>query len=124
MDNVKLTTWFTAHDLPFVLGPPTAFVFGPNAFLNGVFRSGGSRNVSKTADPELDRLIDAQQAELKDASKRRQILHQIQRRIIELGAMTPIFAPVDLTVTYPQMRGIFAGRTNEPAYYDEVWFDQ
>jgi peptide/nickel transport system substrate-binding protein len=124
MDNVKLTSWYTAQDLPFIFAPPTAFVFGPNAYLSQVLKTGGPRNVSKLSDPELDRLIDAQAAELKDVNRRRQLLHDTQRRIIALAAMTPMFTSLDFTVQHANVRGIYAGRTNEPRYYEEVWLDQ
>ena len=57
-------------------------------------------------------------------NRRKQLIQQAQRRIIELAAQTPVFTPIDLNVVQPNVKNIFPGRLQEPAFFEEVWLDQ
>jgi peptide/nickel transport system substrate-binding protein len=125
MDTAKLNSWFGAHDLPIGIAVVSTGS-GPNSFLAQALKTGGSRNVANLSDPELDRLIDAQAAELRDRNRRRDMLHQIQRRTIDLAAHTPMFVPELFTAAAPQVRNLASAsaRVGEASYYEEVWLDQ
>lgn len=125
MDNVKLNAWFSAHDLPIGIAVVSTGA-GPNSFLTQALKTGGGRNVANLSDPELDRLIDAQAAELRDRNRRKDLLHQIQRRTIDLAAQTPLFVPELFTAVQPQLRNTpsASARVGEASYYEEIWLDQ
>src|SRR5262249_22005280 len=128
MDNVKLANWGQAHDLPLVLANAIPGQIGATAYLNTVYKTGGIRNVANLSDPQIDQMIDAQAAELKDANRRRDILYEIQRRLLD-NAANVLALPLDLlySVLQPQLRnvvGIVDSDGNDSAYWDEIWFAQ
>jgi hypothetical protein len=74
----------------------------------------------------LDQLIDAQAAELKDRIHRSDLIHQAQRRILELSAVSPLYTEIRLTVFRPFVRNLWTIRIDgdEPALYENIWFDR
>lgn len=102
-----------------------AILHAPNltSDLETWMQTGGTRNGGKISDPELDQLIKAQKSEF-DANKRKELVLQIQRRIIDQVYLMPFVAPTS-------MYGYATGTHNvEPTYvngehrwFSEVWFD-
>src|SRR5262249_24289902 len=77
------------------------------------FRTGGARNMSKLSDAQLDMLIDAQQVEVRDQEKRKQLYMQIQRRIIELAALIPLQGSVSGEAVWPFVKNYALNRSSE-----------
>jgi peptide/nickel transport system substrate-binding protein len=67
------------------------------------WKTGGSWNGPKLSDPELDRMIDAQEIE-QDRNKRTVMLQDIQRRILQTLSYMPVSRPTTITVSAPQLR--------------------
>lgn len=65
--------------------PPTST---PNGFMLGLLHSGGPANIVGHHDDELDALIQQQASEL-NSTKRRELMIQIQRHILEEAYVQP-----------------------------------
>ena len=108
--------------LPFLRG---AHLIGPNADLRTIYKTDGARNVARMRDAELDRMIDAQAAELKDMQRRRTMLHQIQRRIIEFASMAPMYSEIRMQVSHPVLQGVVMNtESGDKAMWEHMWLDR
>jgi peptide/nickel transport system substrate-binding protein len=125
LDNVAVTNFFTNHDRDFVAYLRGARVFGVNADLFSSYKTKGDRNVARMSDAQIDQMIDAQAAELKDRQKRRDILQSIQRRLIDLAAVTPLYSKITLIAHWPYvMNYIMPDAPPEPGWYEQIWLNQ
>lgn len=70
-------------------------VLDVNTHLNQYFRSGASKRVSGYKNPELDRVIDAEQQE-PDPQKREKLLHQAGRIVMEDAPWIPLWNLADI----------------------------
>lgn len=109
-------------DYQMFVGPPPP-VTAPNAYLLSVLHSGGAWNTAGIADAELDRLIEAQAAEY-DPAVRRDLVRQVQRRMLDLAVSYMPATRVSIWVAQPNVRGFnpnFAGF--EYAHWARVWIE-
>jgi hypothetical protein len=51
-------------------------------------------------------------------------LHQVQRRILELAAVTPAYQDLARIYHWPHVHNIWRAHTIEPGWYEYVWLDQ
>ena len=89
------------------------------------FVCGADRNYGGYCNPELDRLIDRQSME-PDREKRRQLVWQIERQLIEEGARPIIFYPRGGTCTQPYVKGLTTMVNSIYNGYrmEDVWLDK
>ncbi len=125
-DSPGLGRYFSQHDgevVPFIRGPQST---GVNSDFRAGYKTGGLFNTSKLSDPEIDRLIEDQAAELKDVKRRNQIIHQILRRVIDLQAVVPINGSLRHVVIQPHVRNVFQSYPTSPeaGAYELMWLDQ
>lgn len=75
---------------------------GDPGYLSSVFRSGGHKafKLVDWSDPELDRLLDAQEVE-RDPRRRKEIVFEIQRRIAEELPVAMLYGEIDNTAYKP-----------------------
>ena len=122
MDSAATGAWFAARDKELAV-QFQGNLGSTNLMLTAMYRSDGDRNVGHINDPELDRLIDAQGAEVKDPAKRSQLLQQVQRRILELMSVTPLALGSGASVWAPKAR--FASPDGPlDTGWEQVWLDQ
>lgn len=100
VDSVTLTGKIqTANSDFFMCVTPLAHAATLTGDLELWYKTGGSRNGQHIADPELDKQIDAQKGEF-DAAKRKDLILQMQRYILDKGFMAPISAGIAV-IAYP-----------------------
>ncbi len=91
--------------------------------LTARWKTGGVWNGPKLSDPELDRLIEAQQLEM-DKEKRKTLLLDIQRRLFtSVLSWMPVLKPVQFRLLQPQVRDVFWAPYLTYEYLEEVWLD-
>ncbi len=73
------------------------------------------------ADTELDSLIDKQAAEL-DPEKRKAILADVQKRVLETAVASPLFSRIGMTAVQPHVRD-YKHDTEDVHRFSEVWLD-
>jgi peptide/nickel transport system substrate-binding protein len=76
---------------------------GASDWLGAYYHSGGGRNVSRVADPHLDRLIEAQAGEL-DPRRRASLLQEIQRYLLDKSYQLVVRSSVGQMVSWPWVR--------------------
>jgi ABC-type transport system substrate-binding protein len=97
-----------------------------DAALFAKYHSRGSRNVTKTNDATLDRLIEQQTRLVRDPEARKRALFEIQRYIIDQGYLRAIHTFVQPTGMAPHVRDFFHGAGALSLDWDKwtyVWFD-
>lgn len=95
----------------------------PDLHLQLYHHSTGGRNYSKLNDPEIDNLIDRQRREF-DREKRKQLIHEIQRKQIGLAAPAWTVAPGGLSALAPYVRGAGQGKISETYSREQTWFER
>jgi len=95
----------------------------PNGFLLGLLHSGGPANIVGHHDNELNALIEEQAAEL-DPAKRRELLIQTQRYILEQGYMfSPVMASFQWVFDW-DLQGFYPNTAlSEYNYWSRAWLD-
>jgi peptide/nickel transport system substrate-binding protein len=86
---------------------------------------GADRNYTGYCNPEVDALIDRQSAET-DTAKRKQLVWEIERRLVQEGARPAIFHPRSNTCWYPQVKGlnVVVNSIYNGWRMEEVWLDK
>src|SRR5262249_13804488 len=94
-----------------------------SADLLARLHSNGSTNPYRLMDPELDQLIEAQMAELKDRQRRIGLIQQIQRRVLDVAAFVPVMVrnPIDAQWSYVKDWVPSGGEFYEYWGYQQVW---
>jgi peptide/nickel transport system substrate-binding protein len=89
------------------------------------YKCGAPRNYTAYCNPEVDKLIDRQSIET-DVTKRKQLVSQIERKLIEDHARPIIFFPRGAVCRSPSLNGltlmvnsIFNGWRMEDAWLDK-----
>ena len=105
------------------IGPP-ASITTPNGYMLSVLHSDGRWNTTEHRDDELDRLIEAQSQEY-DVGRRREMVLQIQRKVLE-GAYR--FMPATRTsiwVWWPRVQGFHPNfAAFEYSHWSKVWLTE
>jgi peptide/nickel transport system substrate-binding protein len=97
-----------------------------NADLYQRYYSGGSRNPTKTKDPQLDRMIDAQAVMARDPDGRKKALLDIQRYLLDQAYATSIWSYVSFYANWPWMHGyrVIVQNTGDHEPLTWVWLDK
>ncbi|MBI2910485.1 MAG: ABC transporter substrate-binding protein [Chloroflexi bacterium] len=100
MDHTTLTAQRDAGDYVALIHGGTA-ALEPAERIEQYWRTKGMYHLT---DPELDRLLDEQRRET-DVSKRRQLINQFERRMIEAGDVLFLFGSGEYQVRQPHIKG-------------------
>lgn len=98
----------------------------PHTWLYGLYWTGNPRNYYNISDPDLEKLI-AAQAEEYDVAKRKQIIFEAQRMIIDKAYLLPLLAAKRYDLVYPYVRNFrthYAAHSSMAALWDKVWLDK
>lgn len=97
----------------------------PDAVLKANYLCDAQNNYTKYCNPEVDKLIHAQSAEI-DKVKRKAIAWEIERALIEDGARPMIYHGNVNTCWQPHLKGIV--RKRDSIYndwrFEQMWFDK
>lgn len=102
---------------------PMAPIASPNSYMLAVLSSEGAWNTTGHRDEELDALILAQAGEY-DPEKRRELVLEIQRMVMERAYRFMPAAAVSLWAWWPQVKGLepnFVG--SEYSHWERVWIE-
>ena len=106
-------------------GIDTVGIDDPDANLVENFTCKSERNFTKYCNPEVDKLV-AEQSREADVEKRKQIVWQIERKLVEDAARPVIYHSRGGTCWYPQVKGIV--RHDNAIYnqwrFEDVWLDK
>ena len=82
------------------------------------------RNYTGYCNPEVDKLVDEQSAE-SSVEKRKQLVWEIERRLVEDGARPVIFYPRQATCRHPQVKGMtmMVNSIYNGFRYEDLWLD-
>jgi peptide/nickel transport system substrate-binding protein len=97
----------------------------PDAQFYENYACGSKRNISGYCNPEVDRLIDRQSME-SDFDKRRQLVWEIQQKLIEEDARPDIFYAWGANCRQPQVKGLVSmvNSIYNGARFEDVWLDK
>ena len=99
---------------------------GPEATLNGIYRTGSVYNQMKFSDPKLDAMLDQMLGTL-DAQARLAAVQQIQRYIAATVSPIPLPCGVLYTMVQPRIQNYnFSGGSNSegPGTFPYLWIKQ
>ena len=128
LDTVDTTNWY-----PKVMRKD--FTVGQVVSENGLddpdqqfyenFVCGAERNYGGYCSPELDQMVDRQSAE-SDPEKRRQLVWQIEQRLVEDNARPVIFYPRAAICLQPRVKGLtlMVNSIYNNSRFEDVWLDR
>jgi ABC-type transport system substrate-binding protein len=103
--------------------------FGPQEglrasdWLGAYYHSDGGRNVSRVADPDLDRIIEAQAGEL-DPLRRASLLQEIQRYLLDKSYQLVVRSSVGQMVSWPWVRNRAYSAGFDTRVQEYLWIDE
>jgi peptide/nickel transport system substrate-binding protein len=128
VEIVETTLWFSRLN-------KKDYTLGINATGNGIddpdqtfyenFACKSSRNYTGYCNPEIEKMFDAQSIE-RDAGKRRQLVHEIDVRLLADGARPPIMWNRSTTCEQPYVKG-YTSMVNSfynGFRFEDVWLDK
>ncbi|HXF83300.1 MAG TPA: ABC transporter substrate-binding protein [bacterium] len=95
----------------------------PDSYLFLEYHSKSSGNVGNYADPEVDRLLEAQRREL-DPARRLALVHQAQALIAQKGWIITTGDPIYVSLAWPYVRGFRHNNINQYLPLKNVWLDK
>jgi peptide/nickel transport system substrate-binding protein len=125
--TVDTTTWLAAtQSLNFQAITGTYAGAAPNAWLTSRFATGGSQNWVKYSDPEMDKLIEQQATQARDADARKKILQDIQRKIIDAAVYIPCVTGQPPVAALAEVKDFFPPITvnGHSLVWNTVWIDK
>ena len=128
LDPIDTTVWFTKiqrKDYQVGLNLTGAGVDDPDAMFYENFHSKSSRNYTAYHNPEVEKLIDQQSAEV-DVVKRKAIIAEIERLLNEDAARPTIVHGVANTCWQPAVKGlVLQGNSIYNNWrFEDVWLDK
>jgi peptide/nickel transport system substrate-binding protein len=128
LETVETSLWYTR------LGRKD-YTLGLNVTGNGIdepdqtfyenFACKSSRNYTGYCNPEIEKMFEAQSVE-RNPAKRREIVHEIDVRLLADGARPPIMWNRSTTCTHPQVKG-YTSMVNSfynGFRFEDVWLDR
>jgi peptide/nickel transport system substrate-binding protein len=104
-------------NLPSMLGDPNDVMV--------VFRTGGSANTSKYSNPKIDALFDQQAKEL-DTAKRKAIVQQIEKMLLEDAVCIPDGVSSMVVASWPWVKGFVPSGSPYGGHLqmEKIWLDK
>lgn len=124
VDNIELVALFTPAGANFPLMPtPILHSNTMTGDFEAWIKTDGARNAGHVSDANIDRLIDAQKAEF-DETKRREIVNELQRAVVELASPIGLTASSRETVVHSWVKNYDTPPGNGPhEHWEDIWFD-
>jgi peptide/nickel transport system substrate-binding protein len=128
LEPVDTTNWYPKllkKDYTVGLNVSETGVDDPDQQFYENYICGADRNYTGYCNPEVDALIDQQSAET-DVEKRKHLVWDIERRLVEDGARPAIFHPRSNTCWYKQVKGlnVVVNSIYNGWRMEEVWLDR
>jgi peptide/nickel transport system substrate-binding protein len=95
----------------------------PDSYLFLEYHSKSSGNFGGYADPEVDRLLEAQRREL-DAAKRVALAHQAQAAIARKAWILTTGDPIYVSLAWPHVKGFRHNNINQYLPLKNVWVER
>jgi len=128
LDPIDTTVWYTKiqrKDYSVGMNLTGVGVDDPDVNFYENFHSTSDRNYTGYKNPDVDKLIDKQSAEL-DREKRKKIVWEIEKKLAEDGARPVINHNVANTCWTPQMKGLVLQHNSiyNGWRFEDVWLDR
>jgi peptide/nickel transport system substrate-binding protein len=128
LDPVETANWFPKiyrKDYTIAINGTESGVDDPDQQFYENFVCGAVRNYTGYCNPEVDKLIDRQSAEA-NREKRKQLVWEIERRLVEDQARPIIYYPRGGTCTQPYVKGLVTMVNSIYNGYrmEDVWLDK
>jgi peptide/nickel transport system substrate-binding protein len=128
LDPIDTTVWYNKiqrKDYSVGMNLTGLGVDDPDTNFYENFHSASDRNYTAYKNSEIDALIDKQSAEL-DRDKRKQLVWEIERKLIEDGARPVINQNVANTCWTPQMKGLVlqVNSIYNGWRFEDIWLDR
>ncbi len=95
----------------------------PDSYLFLEYHSKSSGNVGNYADPEVDRLLEAQRREV-DPAKRLALVHQASMLVARRGWILTTGDPIYVSLAHPYVKGFRHSNINQYLPLKNVWVDR
>ncbi len=128
LDIVESSQWYNrifTRNYQVALNLAGAGVDDPDGVLSMGFKCNSPANFAKYCNPEVDKLL-AQQSQEFDAAKRKEIVWQIERTLVEEVARPIIYHGNNATCWHPHVKGHVQPENSiyNSWRYDQVWLDK
>jgi len=128
LDPVDTTNWYPKllkKDYAVGLNVSETGVDDPDQQFYENYVCGSDRNYTGYCNPEVDRLVD-QQSMQADPEKRKKIVWEIERKLVEDVARPVIFYPRGATCRKPELKGltIMVNSIYNGWRYEDAWLDR
>jgi peptide/nickel transport system substrate-binding protein len=128
LNPLDTSQWYPTlmrKDYKVALNVTETAVDDPDIVFYENYKCGALRNYTNYCSPEVDKLIDQQSAE-SDAQKRKKLVWEIERKLIDEDARPTLFYTRVANCREPQVKGLTT--TVNSIYnswrFDQVWLDQ
>jgi peptide/nickel transport system substrate-binding protein len=127
LEKVDYAAWtprLLKKDFFFTMAP-SGFRDNPDEYLYALFYSTASRNDTGYANPEVDRMLDAQRTEL-DEAKRKKLVVDIQKKLLETELPNSWLYTSNVNeAMYPYVKGYKVTYShNRSGQLVDMWFDK
>lgn len=128
LDVVESSLWYSRlfrRDYSVALNLTGSGVDDPDAVLKMFFACKSDANYSKYCAPEIDKLLDQQSAEI-DPVKRKSLVWEIERKLVEDVARPIIFHGKQATCWHPHVKGFVQHENSiyNNWRFDQIWLDK
>jgi peptide/nickel transport system substrate-binding protein len=128
LDPVDTTSWYPKiqrKDFTVGLNVTETGVDDPDQQFYENYVCGSDRNYTGYCNPELDKMVDRQSMET-DQDKRKQLVWEIERTLVEDVARPVIFYPRGATCRKPELKGltIMVNSIYNGWRYEDAWLDR
>ena len=128
LEPIDNALWFAKvmrHDYTVALGATFKSIDDPDQVLYETYAGGAENNPDGYCNPEIDKLIDRQSSEF-DQSKCKELVWEIERRLVEDGARPIIYHWRSATCRQPYVKG-FTSMINSVYNgwrFEDLWLDK
>ena len=128
LDPVDTVNWYPKvmrKDYTIGLNVTESALDDPDQQFYESYVCGADRNYTGYCNPEVDKLVDRQSAE-PNFDKRKTLVWEIEKRLVEDGARSVIFYSRGATCRYPQVKGltIMVNSIYNGWRFEDVWLDK
>jgi len=128
LQPVDTTNWYPKvmrKDYTVGMNITESEVDDPDVLYYENYACGAARNYTGYCNPQVDKLINQQSIET-DVGKRKQLVWQIERKLIEDDARPVIFFPRDAVCRSPSVKGLtlMVNSIYNGQRFEDLWLDQ
>jgi peptide/nickel transport system substrate-binding protein len=128
LDTLDTTQWYPAlarRDFTAGLNVTETGVDDPDQQFYENYVCGAERNYTGYCNPEVDKLVDEQSMQA-DTEKRKRIVWEIERKLIEDVARPVIFYPRQATCRHARVKGmtVMVNSIYNGYRYEDLWLDR